>query len=413
GLASCPARGGLPEAEFLRSKRLAFLQQWHLASGGLAVPDPDHGYHSLEEEQQQHKSVCQEEVGGRREQQCDAGELKRSEEPNDLGRQPGGGPLEQEGIRGSAEKGALDGEASTEEDDEDSEIEQNLPVSARPACANKLIDYIIGGVSSGEESVDDEEDWDDDDDGFDSEGLPSDSDTSSQDGERLHLWNSFYSLDPYNPQNFTATIQTSSSNPGKDMSDVEEEEEEDSSWAEDSSGSPHPSSEEEDEWDCSSVDEAESLKLWNSFCTSDDPYNPLNFKAAFQTAEKKGTPGLKGAEGPSLGTSERSHLTVCRVQLEKHNRGVTGFVQHGILSGEECRSTKRKKVTFLEKVTEYYISSEEDRKGPWEELARDGCRFQKRIQETEEAIGYCFTTEHRQRVFNRLQETYYKRVDPF
>ncbi|PKU33250.1 protein phosphatase 1 regulatory subunit 15b [Limosa lapponica baueri] len=388
----CPARGGLPEVEFLRNKRLAFLQQWHLASGGLAVLEPDHGYHSLEEEQQQqHKGVRQEEVEGRRDY-----------------RPAGGVPLEQEGIRGLAEKRAFEGEALAEEDDEDSEIEQNLPFSARPACANKLIDYIIGGASSGEESEDDEEDWDDDDDGFDSEGLPSDSDAGSQDGERLHLWNSFYSLDPYNPQNFTATIQTSSSDRGKDMLDVEEEEEEeeDSSWAEESSGSPHPSSEEEDEWDCSSVDEAESLKLWNSFCTSDDPYNPFNFKAAFQTAEKKGTSGLKGAERPSLVVSERSHLTVCRVQLEKHNCGVTDFVQQGILSGEKCRSTKRKKVTFLEKVTEYYISSEEDRKGPWEELARDGCRFQKRIQETEEAIGYCFTREHRQRVFNRLQETY-------
>ncbi|XP_063212636.1 protein phosphatase 1 regulatory subunit 15B [Chroicocephalus ridibundus] len=402
----CPARGGLPEVEFLCSKRLAFLQRWHLASGGLAVPEPDHGYHSLEEEQH-HKGVCQE-VEGRREQRCDTGELKQPEEPSESGRQAGGGPVEQEGIRGSAEKGALEAEALAEEDDRDSEIEQNLTFSARPVCANKLIDYIIGGASSGEESADDEEDWDDDDDdGFDSEGLPSDSDADSQDGERLHLWNSFYSLDPYNPQNFTATIQTSSSDPGKDMSDVEEEEdEEDSSWAEESSGSPHPSSEEEDDWDCSSVDEAENLKLWNSFCTSDDPYNPLNFKAAFQTAEKKGTPGLKGAERPSLVVSEHSHLTVCRVQLEKHNCGVTGFVQHGILSGEKCRSTKRKKVTFLEKVTEYYISSEEDRKGPWEELARDGCRFQKRIQETEEAIGYCFTTEHRQKVFHRLQETY-------
>ncbi|XP_009867205.1 PREDICTED: protein phosphatase 1 regulatory subunit 15B-like, partial [Apaloderma vittatum] len=348
---------------------------------------------------------------------CDAGELKRPQEPSDEERQGGGVPLEQEGIRGSAEEE----EALTEEEEdeeEDSEIEQNLPVSARPVCANKLIDYIIGGVSSGEESGDDEEDWDDDDDdddGFDSEGLPSDSDAGSQDGERLHLWNSFYSLDPYNPQNFTATIQTSSSGPGKDMSDVEEEEEEeeDSSWAEESSDSPHPSSEEEEEeWDCSSVDEAENLKLWNSFCTSDDPYNPLNFKAAFQTAEKKGPSGLKGAERPSLATAECSHLTVCRVQLDKHNCGLPD-VQPGILSDEKCRSTKRKKVTFLEKVTEYYISSEEDRKGPWEELARDGCRFQKRIQETEEAIGYCFSTEHRQRVFNRLQETCYERVDLF
>ncbi|NXT49941.1 PR15B phosphatase, partial [Pluvianellus socialis] len=406
------ARGASPEVEFFRSKCLALLQPWPLASGGLAVPEPDHGYHSLEEEQQQHKGVCQEETEARREQRCDAGDLERPEEPGEAGGQAGGGPLEQEGTRGSAEKGALEGEALTEEDEEDSEIERNLPVLARPACANKLIDYIIGGASSGEESADDEEDWDDDDDdGFDSEGFPSDSDAGSQDGERLHLWNSFYSLDPYNPQNFTATIQTSSSDPGKDMSDVEEEEE--SSWAEESSDSPHPSSEEEDEWDYSSVDEEENLKLWNSFCTSDDPYNPLNFKAAFQTAEKKGTSGLKGAERPSLVASECSHLTVCRVQLEKHNCGVTDFVQRGILSGEKCRSTKRKKVTFLDKVTEYYISSDEDRKGPWEELARDGCRFQKRIQETEEAIGYCFTTEHRQRVFSRLQETYYKRVDLF
>ncbi|NXY82755.1 PR15B phosphatase, partial [Alcedo cyanopectus] len=386
-------RGGLPEVEFLRSKRLAFLQPWRLASGGLAVPEPDHGYHSLEEQQEQHRNVW----GARREQRCGTEEVKREEEPGDAGARP----LEREGM--------LEGEALIDKDEEDSETEQNLPASARPACANKLIDYIIGGVSSGEESVDDEEDWDDDDDGddgFDSEGLPSDSDACSQDGERLHLWNSFYSLDPYNPQNFTATIQTSPSEPEKDMSDMEEEEEEEGcSWAEESSGSSHSSSEEEDEWDCSSVDEAENLKLWNSFCTSDDPYNPLNFKAAFQTAEKK------GAEGPSLVTSERSHFTVCRVQLEEGNWGVPGVVQHGILSAEKCTSTKRKKVTFLEQVTEYFISGEEDRKGPWEELARDGCRFQKRIQETEEAIGYCFTTEHRQRVFNRLQETCYERVD--
>uniref|UniRef100_A0A8C5X841 Protein phosphatase 1 regulatory subunit 15B n=1 Tax=Malurus cyaneus samueli TaxID=2593467 RepID=A0A8C5X841_9PASS len=372
---------GLPEVEFLRSKRLAFLQRWH-----LPVPDPDHGYHSLEEEQQQQHRGVRREIGEQR------GDSEDLEHPEDAGRQPGGVPVEQEELRDAAEEG----EALIEEEDEDSETEQNFQVSTRPACANKLIDYIIGGVSSGEES-EDEEDWDedddDDDDGFDSEELPSDSDAGSQDGERLHLWNSFYSLDPYNPQNFTATIQTSSKG---------------DSWAESSEGSP---SSEEDEWDCDSVDEGENLKLWNSFCSTDDPYNPLNFTAAFQTAEKKGTPGFKGGERPSSVTAE--HFTVCRVQLEKRSCGLTDLGQRGILSGEKTANSKRKKVTFLEKVTEYYISSEEDRKGPWEEMARDGCRFQKRIQETEEAIGYCLTAEHRLRVFHRLQESHSHRTDPF
>uniref|UniRef100_A0A8C3RHN9 Protein phosphatase 1 regulatory subunit 15B n=1 Tax=Cyanoderma ruficeps TaxID=181631 RepID=A0A8C3RHN9_9PASS len=386
---------GLPEVEFLRSKRLAFLQRWH-----LPVPDPDHGYHSLEEEQQQQHKGVRREIGE------DSGDL---EQPEGEGTQPGAVPVERDGLRDEAEEEEEE-EASVGEEDEDSETERNFPVSTRPACANKLIDYIIGGVSSGEES-EDEEDWDDDDDGgggddeedddgFDSEELPSDSEAGSQDGERLHLWNSFYSLDPYNPQNFTATIQTSSSEPGKGMSDMEEEEEdeeEEDSWAESSEGSP---SSQEDEWDCDSADdEAENLKLWNSFCSSDDPYNPLNFTAAFQPAERKGPPGLPGPDRPGSVTSEP--LTSCRAQPEKHTRE------------ERTAASKRKKVTFLEQVTEYYISGEEDRRGPWEELARDGCRFQKRIQETEEAIGYCLSTEHRLRVFHRLQKFHSQRTEPF
>lgn len=62
-------------------------------------------------------------------------------------------------------------------------------------------------------------------------------------------------------------------------------------------------------------------------------------------------------------------------------------------------------VRFCDHVDEVFISAEEDRRGPWEELARDRCRFLRRCQEVEQSIAYCLQPQHRSVVYLRLSGT--------
>ncbi|XP_071993655.1 protein phosphatase 1 regulatory subunit 15B [Engystomops pustulosus] len=294
--------------------------------------------------------------------------------------------------------------AVQDSDDVDSDVEEEIPAPTIPVCTNKHIAYILGTAFSDDEDPNsscEDDDWgeddddDDDDDGFDSEGSVSATETDPPVPEEVVLWNSFSSSDPYNPQNFTATLQTG---PVAEVnSELEDHEavtsDEEESWCDSDAVS---DSDSEDEF---SADEQENLKLWNGFLKSEDPYNPLFFKAPVQTSELK-------RQNTKILDRVCTNPSSCEMTVATHpnNSQLLQLREMHSVSMEESANARHKKVTFNDKVTVYYVCNEEERKGHWEEFARDRCRFQRRIQETESVIGHCFTPDHRQRVWNRMQE---------
>ncbi|KAG8451013.1 hypothetical protein GDO86_003336 [Hymenochirus boettgeri] len=278
----------------------------------------------------------------------------------------------------------------------DSDLE-DMPVSTRPVCANKHISYILGVPNSDED--DDLSSWTEDDhcnkdDGFDSEGSLSETDEITENLEEGDLWKFFNSPDPYNPQNFTATIHTGAA---AEQSSVYVENEntqtdDDESWCD---SDINASSDSEDE--CS-VDKEENLKLWNAFVMSNDPYNLLCFKAPVNTAENKSRGSI--CKNKELCENPQYSKNMSPSCVEDSPLLTDSY----LLPLQNSSARLKKKVTFLDKVTEYYVCIEEERKGPWEEFARDRCRFHRRIQEIEDAIGHCFTSHHRRMVWDRIAE---------
>lgn len=246
-----------------------------------------------------------------------------------------------------------------EQGEEDEEVGEVPGSSQVTSCTNKAIAYIMGSPcsddsSSGEDSDEDgeeeeEEDGEeeeDDDDGFNSEGSSclSDSDGSEDedvsddedygeqsgveefDAETERLWNSLcQNRDPYNPRNFTASLCTASA----------------ASCSSSSSSSSHPlpisdsppasliatcplstspalscsppvsatplssSPSSSSSWSGDDGEDCtESLKLWDSFSCSADPYNPFNFQATLRTSSPTVTaPVVRPSKASSCASS--------------------------------------------------------------------------------------------------------------
>ncbi|KAL4622395.1 protein phosphatase 1 regulatory subunit 15B [Arapaima gigas] len=388
----------------------------------VLTPDQDNGYSSLEEEHSHNRLHAMRplclgeggaEAGGLVEEQArcpDAG-LNAAAPP-----EPGAGRVElgtEESEDSDTDEPGDAEPPSQEKPGAETEVATRaLPFLSTPKCQNKVIAYIMGSPCSEESGTESEGDWDssgdDDDDGFDSEGASefSDSDDDSDDevseadseadeadAEVERLWSSLcQSGDPYDPRNFTAALCTASkAAPAPVACVLSAGEECPSPPSTPSSPSRSPQSprledeSEEETWD---VDDAESLRLWNSFNCFSDPYSPLNFQAPLRTQySAKGQP-------PS---------SPCRQVKEAEERMDSGFSEDVSISVRHC--AKLKKVRFMEEVEEFYASSDEDRRGPWEEFARDRCRFHRRVQEAEEVISYCLAPTFRLLIFQRLYQS--------
>lgn len=220
--------------------------------------------------------------------------------------------------------------------------------------------------------------------------------------------------DPYNPMCFTACTVSSKSPhsstkqqaslpapPSKSDTDAEEKE---SSFP--------PSSSEDDEVE----------QLWKSLCQKNDPYHPLNFQACLHSSPtttflSEQGPDAKGKKCEKEATTPRrsraTKPTLPERRLKHHSHPDKTLVPWKRLGQTPCSapaekkesktSNTQKKVRFSPLVQVHVMRTwpfarQASRKGHWEEMARDRDRFRRRIQETEQAIGHCFSHAHRERI---------------
>ncbi|XP_072447866.1 uncharacterized protein [Chiloscyllium punctatum] len=198
-------------------------------------------------------------------------------------------------------------------------------------------------------------------------------------------------------------------------------------------------SEEDSEIVCSSDDslsdvsdqELNEMPWKSSFIADSD--NPLNFTACLSSSSTKrkasldlNTQGLLECESGRKSLIKVKFSTLqkpvlpqihfrhyCIPETGEIIRFCTRKVSAKSVKGEDNKVEKPsvKKVRFspfveVHKMVTWSFASREARKGQWMQIALDRMRFLDRIQATEEAIGYCLQTNHRNKILERNSQLF-------
>lgn len=430
------AEGSMPDhqlsiSDHLRSSGAAAI----CSKAALLTPDQDNGYSSLEEE---HFQMCHQYMLNTSSEEP----LRREEETPENTVSVEMGMEGETSEKGQSTSGKGDEEEEQLMDTSKGQCAEEM-VLITPQCQNKAIAFIMGCPCSDDDDSSSQSDLEsseeeEDDDGFDSEassGLSDSSDEDDEDNEASdsdneadseaeRLWNSLcQSRDPYNPQNFTARLHTGSTRPqsipfSTPLSSTQSTPASSPNLSSLAASAPLTSSSPpccHDVWDdstsASEVDEAESLHLWSSFSCTSDPYSPFNFQASLRTRGPAEAPprakvrAKKASQNPLLSPPHNPASPPEYRKEEAEERLDSGFSEPCTSSRTTQTCSTTKKVRFCEDVEEFFAScgeEEEDRRGPWEELARDRCRFLRRCQEVEQSIAFCLQPQHRRLVYRRL-----------
>lgn len=177
----------------------------------------------------------------------------------------------------------------------------------------------------------------------------------------------------------------------------------------DTSDSESTWSDEEDDDDSWELDN-ENKSLWDSFWNSKDPYNLLSFSSSIGSQPVTITKAPGEPQEDTRGNDCIVAQFIIPPVPNLEDRELPGTRQQRKSLESSC---SLKKVCFSPTVTVHPLrvwsfAHRMARRGPWEEMARDRCRFQKRMAEVEAAISWCLEPGHRKTIQTREKGRHYE-----